>query len=181
MSATFIPSTSIAGAGQHSSNTCHWIVLPRVSRCRPTSYTWCRPTYPIPVKCWAIVAAHCWFNADKLSTTLAQHYSNTGSAVYLAAASQQTCAIHPIPFQFWPDVFDTGPPTLKQNWMIVPCLVWLPHYNMRVTLSTSRRQKSHYPDNTLPWPNTDVMLGHRLWRWANIIPALSLMALITKI
>ena len=27
-----------------------------------------------------------WFNANKLPTTLAQHYSNTGSAVYLAAA-----------------------------------------------------------------------------------------------
>ena len=24
------------------------------------------------------------------------------------------------------------------------------------------------------WPNADVMLAHRLWRWANIIPTLSL-------
>ena len=26
------------------------------------------------------------------------------------------------------------------------------------------------PDNTIHWPNGDVMLGHRLRRWANIIP-----------
>ena len=25
------------------------------------------------------------------------------------------------------------------------------------------------PDNTIHWPNADVMLGHRLRRWANII------------
>ena len=35
----------------------------------------------------ASVAAHCWFNADKSSTTLAQHYSNTWSAVYVDVAS----------------------------------------------------------------------------------------------
>ena len=29
----------------------------------------------------------------------------------------------------------------------------------------------HYPDNTVHWPNADVMLDHRLLRWANIIPA----------
>ena len=25
-----------------------------------------------------------------------------------------------------------------------------------------RRQKSHYPDNTIHWPKSDVMLGYRL-------------------
>ena len=25
------------------------------------------------------------------------------------------------------------------------------------------------PDNTIHWSNSDVMLGHRLRRWANII------------
>ena len=43
-----------------------------------------------------VYAAHCWFNADKSSTTLAQHYSNTGSAVYLAAAPQRKRFIHPM-------------------------------------------------------------------------------------
>ena len=57
---------------------------------------------PIPVYCRANVAAHSWFNAVKLSTTLAQHYSNTGYAVvYLETAPQQKRAIHPILFQHW--------------------------------------------------------------------------------
>ena len=30
------------------------------------------------------------------------------------------------------------------------------------------------PDNTIHWPNTDIMLGHRLRRWANIIPTKTL-------
>ena len=33
---------------------------------------------------------------------------------------------------------------------------------VQVTLFYSRLQKSHYPDNTIHWPNADVMLGHRL-------------------
>ena len=33
---------------------------------------------------------------------------------------------------------------------------------MWVTLFSSRRQKSHYPDNTIHWPEADIMLGHRL-------------------
>ena len=63
ISSTFIPSTIIAGAGQHSFNTC--------LRC--TSYRGCRPTHQIPIQCWASVAAHCWFNAGQSSTTLTQH------------------------------------------------------------------------------------------------------------
>ena len=30
--------------------------------------------------------------------------------------------------------------------------------------------KDHYPDNTIHWPNCEIMLGHRLRRCANIIP-----------
>ena len=63
ISSTCIPSTTIAGAGQHSSNTC--------LRC--TSYRGCGPTHQILVQCWASIAAHCWFNAGQSSTTLAQH------------------------------------------------------------------------------------------------------------
>ena len=33
------------------------------------------------------------------------------------------------------------------------------------------------PNNTIHWPNADVMLGHRLRRWANIIPTKTLQAL----
>ena len=58
---------------------------------------------------------------------MAQHYSSTGSAVSLAAATQQTRAIHPILFQCWPNVFDADPP-LKQYWVIIPCFLGLPRY-----------------------------------------------------
>ena len=37
---------------------------------------------------------------------------------------------------------------------------------IRVTLDAP---KGHYPDNTLHWPNCEIMLGQRLRRWANII------------
>ena len=53
ISSTCIPSTSIASAGQHLSNTC--------LRC--TWYRGCRPTHQIPVQCWVSVAAHCLFDA----------------------------------------------------------------------------------------------------------------------
>ena len=33
---------------------------------------------------------------------------------------------------------------------------------MRLTLSSSHRPKSHYPDNATHWPNADVILGQRL-------------------
>ena len=81
---TCIPSTTIAGAGQHSFNIC--------LRC--TSYRGRSPTHQIPVQCWASIAAHCWFNAGQLSTTLVQHYSITGSVVYFA----QTRGIQPMLF-----------------------------------------------------------------------------------
>ena len=37
--------------------------------------------------------------------------------------------------------------------------------------------KGHYQDNTIHWPNCEIMLGHRLQRWANIIPTKTLKAL----
>ena len=53
-------------------------------------------------------------------------------------------------------------PTLLQHWLCcirsgsTSCRIVI-----RVTLSCSRRQKSHYPDNTIHRPNADVMLGGR--------------------
>ena len=44
-----------------------------------------------------------------------------------------------------------------------------------------RCQKGHFPDNTLHWPNADVMMGHCLRRWAIIILARTRYALITNI
>ena len=57
---------------------------------RPTSYTRCRPTHPIPDQCWASVAAHCWFNTSQSFTTLAQRYSNTGPARHTSTPASTT-------------------------------------------------------------------------------------------
>ena len=69
-------------------------------------------------------------------------------------------------------VHDAGP-TLHQHWVCcilrgstAALLCWVTLY--------SPVTKSHYPDNTIHSSNADVMMGHRLWRWANIIPILSL-------
>ena len=45
---------------------------------------------------------------------------------------------------------------------------------LRVTLSIPAPE---IPDNTIHWPNADVMLGHRLRSWANIIPTKTLQVL----
>ena len=39
-----------------------------------------------------------------------------------------------------------------------------------IMLVTFKIPAPETPDNTLHWPDGDVMLGHRLRRWANIIP-----------
>ena len=42
---------------------------------------------------------------------------------------------------------------------------------IRVTLSPPI---GHYPDNIIHCPNYEIMLGHRLQRWANITPTKTL-------
>ena len=49
-----------------------------------------------------------------------------------------------------------------------------PQTAIRVTLSPP---KGHYPDNTIHWVNYEIMVGHRLRRWANFIPIKTLQAL----
>ena len=56
----------------------------------------------------------------------------------------------------------------------------LPHSNAGDAF-LPRRQNDHFPDNTIHWPNADVMIGHRLRRWANIILTITLWAQITNI
>ena len=51
----------------------------------------------------------------------------------------------------WPDI-----ETALGN---CPVFAWTA---MPKTLFSARRQKSHDPDNTIHWPNADVMLGYRL-------------------
>ena len=71
--------------------------------------------------------------------------------------------------QRWPDietVLGDCPCFLSAAWGVT----------MWVTLSNPAPET---PDNTIHWPNDDVMLGHCLRRWANIIPIKTLEDLIT--
>ena len=97
ISSTCIPSTTIAGASQHSFNTCLLC----------TWYRGCRPTHQIPVQCWASIGSmlvnrlrrwhntnlspdllytlrkqvafnQCCFNVDPQSSTLARHWNIIG-------------------------------------------------------------------------------------------------------
>ena len=130
-------------------------------------YTRCSPTHPISVQCWASVAAHCWFNAHVLSTTLAQHHSNTGYAVYLVAAPHAASTCH-IPntvsmmnqrLRRWPGI--------NTAFGDYPVFAWTA---MRVTLSFSRLQKSYYPDNTIHWPNAVPPYVTPGQHYPNLIP-----------
>ena len=56
----------------------------------------------------------------------------------------------------------------------------LPHCNAGDAL-LPRRRKGYFPNNTIHWPNADVIMGHRLLRWANINPTKTLESLITNI
>ena len=64
---------------------------------------------------------------------MAQHCVNIGlidsgfSAEYSGAfkaqtRNAQTRGIHPMPFKYWPTVFDAGP-TLEQHWVNASCLL----------------------------------------------------------
>ena len=45
----------------------------------------------------------------------------------------------------------------------------LPHSDAGDAFFTQKPQLGHFPDNTIHWPNAEVMMGHRLRRSANII------------
>ena len=118
-----------------------------------TLYTRCRTTHPILVQCWTIVAAHCWFNTDQSSTTLAQRYFNTGSARHTSTPASTATAVR------------------LTN---VASMLTLPNSTATIALLVTfiaRLKKDHYPDNMIHWPNCEIMLGHRSLRcWANFIP-----------
>ena len=59
--------------------------------------------------------------------------------------------------------------------MIVQCLVGLRHCYVGDPFLPQSPERS-LPDNTIHWSNANVMLGDRLWGWANIIPTKTLSA-----
>ena len=144
---------------------CQFIVM-RVSL-RHTRY---RHTHPNSVQWWARVAAHRWFDAGQLCTTLAQHHSNTdwthdSSTPASTAITGRLTNVASLLIQRawrWPN----NNPAF--------CIHWLLCGNCyRGDNFITRGQKGHYPD-TLYWPNCEILLNHRLRRWANIVPTQTL-------
>ena len=133
------------------------------------SYTRCRPTHPILVKCGPASKPI----AGSMPVNRLRRWPNTTPTLGLWNTLTQLPGEHVVIFtqccfNVGTTVFDAGP-TLRQHWMIVLCLLELwPRYADDAFLP--RRQKGHYPDNTIHLRNADVMLGHRLRHWANIIP-----------
>ena len=135
MPSTCIPFTTIAGAGQHSFNTC--------LRC--TWYRGCRPTHQIPVQCWASVAAHCWFNSTyDAGPTLIYHRS---CCILWANTWHSSNAVSMLPhgLQRWPFI-ETALDYVSCFLTAAACW-WL---------LTSRRQKK--TDNTIDWCNAGPTL-----------------------
>ena len=120
-------------------------MLPRVS------YTRCRPTHPIPVQCWASIAAHSWRGrrkcqtgipstqpiAGSIPTNRLRRWPNTthGVCCILSGINPEENVLFT---KCRPNVLVAGP-TVKQHWVIVPSLLGL-RITMRVTLFFSRPQ-----------------------------------------
>ena len=152
-----IPSTTIAGAGQHLFNTC--------LQCTggvglPTKFQFDVGPASQPIAGSMLVNhLRCWPNTNPspgLLYTLRKH---------VASRDVVSMLIHSL--RRWPDI-ETA---LGDCAVFSDCCIV-----MRVTLSIPAPET---PDNTIHWTNTDVMLGHRLRRWANIIPTKTLQALLT--
>ena len=79
-------------------------------------------------------------------------WNNTNTTMYLLYTLLQHIS------KTWP----------SPNRVIVPCLLGLRHcYAVEALLL---RLQSHFPDNTIYWPNADVLLSHYLRCRANNIP-----------
>ena len=139
-----------------------------------------RHTHPIPVQCWASVAAvdgsmpvNCLRRWPDTTPSLAQRVT------LLHQRLQQ-------PLDGSPMLLHVDPTCLtmaKQQTNILYAYFAAKHCRNCYAGDTffPCRQKSHYPDNTIHWPSADVMLAHHLRRCANIIPSKTLKALITNI
>ena len=93
----------------------------------------------------------CW-------ATSMQHIVSTQYRFNVGQASQPIVVLMPVNrIRRWPN-FETE---------IRDC----PLFGLTVIWVTLSLPKGHYSDNTIHWVNYEIMLGHRLRRWANIIPS----------
>ena len=106
----------------------------------------------MPVKCRASIVPHCWFNASSIvydaGSTIIYHRV---WCILGAYTWHLTYAVSMLPHSFrcWPDI-ETA---------LGDCTVFSGCCIMLVTFKIPVRET---PDNTIHWPNADVMPGHCL-------------------
>ena len=150
ISSTFINSISIAGSGQHLFDTCQWmlgvsLVYDAHNVGLPTQFLFNHGPESQPiVGSMTVNCVRRWLNP---SPTL------TERIILLHQRLQKSLDCPPMLLQCWSNVSDDGPTTTQHS-------VW-------VTISSQATTQIH-------WPNCEIMLGHRLRRWANIIPTKTL-------
>ena len=93
----------------------------------------------------------------------------------------QCRSTHPIPVQCWASAAvhcGTMPVNRIRRWPNIETeLGDCPLFALTAIRVTFYAPKGHYPDSMIHWPNCEIMLSHRLRRWANIIPTETLQAL----
>ena len=190
-----IPSTTIAGAGQHQFNdilvseSCYRVpfLLLRLRVLRHSLISQCTPLYDVPRTHDVGLPTQYPFNVGPASQPIAgsmlvnrlRRLPNTNPTPGLLYTLRHHISKHmaftQCCFNIYPDF------ALAQHWNRIG---WFSRvcYDCYVGDALDpRHQKGHFPDNTIHWLNADAMLRHRLRRWINIIPTKTLRALITNI
>ena len=155
ISSTCIPFTIIAGAGQHSFNTTYDV--PRTEDVGlPTKFRFNvgPASQPIAGSMPSIVY--------DTSPTLIHHWVCCILCANTWHSPNAVSMLTNSPLR-WPFIETT----------LGDCTVFPACCIMRVTLFIPAPET---PDHMMHWPNADVMLGHPLRRWANIIPTKTLWA-----
>ena len=131
-----------------------------IARLRCTSYKRCRPTYPpnsgsMSCQRRSPLLVYCRSIVYDAGTTLIHHWF---CCILCAKTWHLPNAVLMLTHSHWP-VIETASGECRPTDCTDCCI-------MLVTLRTPEPET---PDNTIHWPNAQVILGHRLRRWAKII------------
>ena len=149
-------STIITGSGQHPFDTCQWIVL-RLSTIYTMWANFClmvgQSRSSLLVQCQSIV-----YDAGSTpdSNTDRTHNSSTPASTAITGRLTNVASMMIQCVWQWP------------NKNPAFCILYFAAIAIGVTIS------SPVVTTQIHWPNCEIMLAHRLRRWANIIPTKTL-------
>ena len=147
ISSTCIPSTTITGAGQHLFNTCLRCTLYRGFRPLPTKFRYQFGPTSQPIADSIVYDAGPTLIRHWVCCTLCANKWHSPNCVSILTHSLRR----------WPDI----------ETVLGDCIVFSDF--CIVTREMLFIPAPETPANTMHWSNADVMLGHHVWRWANII------------